>query len=124
MLKNWFYLEGEKMQPIYNELIEMWKAKGVVLPLIEGFYWLDKSIVKCFDKQGNLHKLYRIYISDNLSITYKEYPQMKEIQIESWMDTAMRIKPVFHFLELVLSHSTIYIHLIKFIFTNYFYEQQ
>ena len=73
MLKNWFYLEGEKMQPIYNELIEMWKAKGVVLPLIEGFYWLDKSIVKCFDKQGNLHKLYRIYISDDLSITYNAY---------------------------------------------------
>ena len=34
----------------------------VNLELEEGYYWLDNQIIKALDKQGNIHKLYRITI--------------------------------------------------------------
>lgn len=84
------------MQPIYKELIDMWSAKNAVLPLFEGYYWLDKQIIKAFDHSGTLHKLYRITVNDDLSISYKKYPQKRDFQPESWLETAMRIKPAFY----------------------------
>ena len=59
------------MNPIFKEYCKFLKDK-VNLELDEGYYWLDNSIIKAFDKQGNIHKLYRIVINDeDLSITYK-----------------------------------------------------
>lgn len=83
------------MRPIYKELIDMWNAKNLDLPLLEGFYWIDKQIIKAFDTSGEIHKLYRITVNDDLSIQCKKYPQKRDFQPESWKETAMRIKPAF-----------------------------
>lgn len=93
------------MQPIYKELIDMWSAKNIDLPLVEGYYWYDKSIIKAFDSQGNIHKLYRISIQDDLSISCKAYekvPKKRDFTPESWLETAERIKPVFYFISYFL----------------------
>lgn len=74
----------------------MWSAKNVALPLFEGYFWLDKQIIKAFDKSGEIHKLYRITVNDDLSISFKKYPQKRDFQPESWSETAMRIKPAFY----------------------------
>ena len=77
------------MNPIFKEYCEFLKDK-VNLELEEGYYWLDNSIIKTFDKEGNIHKLYRIIIDDkDLSMTYKVpkgYSKREDINIASWDD--------------------------------------
>ena len=77
------------MNPIFKEYCKFLKDK-VNLELEEGYYWLDNSIIKAFDKQGNIHKLYRIVINDeDLSMTYKVpkgYSKVEDIDIASWND--------------------------------------
>lgn len=66
------------------------------LKLEEGYYWLDNSIIKCFDKSGKIHKLYRIIIDDKLNVKIKVpkkgYSKLENIDIESWNDTVERYK--------------------------------
>ena len=77
------------MNPIFKEYCEFLKDK-VNLALEEGYYWLDNSIIKAFDKEGNIHKLYRIVINDeDLSMAYKVpygYSKRGDIHIASWND--------------------------------------
>ena len=77
------------MNPIFREYCEFLKDK-VNLELEEGYYWLDNSIIKAFDKQGNIHKLYRIVINDeDLSMAYKVpkgYSKREDIDIANWDD--------------------------------------
>ena len=60
------------MNPIFNEYITFLRdTSGESLPdLKEGYFWLDRQIVKGFDKQGNIHKFYRINISDSLKLSF------------------------------------------------------
>ena len=91
------------MQPIFNELIELWETKNLDFTLFEGAFWLDNSIVKAFDKKGNQVFLYRIIVNDDLTITYKKHskcPNLADFQFETWLETAKRIKPVFHLVTL------------------------
>jgi 3'-phosphoadenosine 5'-phosphosulfate sulfotransferase (PAPS reductase)/FAD synthetase len=70
----------------------MVKTKVTELEQIkEGYFWLDKSIIKAFDKQGNIHKILRVNISDNLrSIKLEKpktgYSKIKDIDLASWYD--------------------------------------
>lgn len=76
------------MNPIFKEYCKFLKDK-IDLELEEGYYWLDNSIIKAFDKEGNIHKLYRIVIDDDLSVTYKVpkgYSSIEKIDIASWDD--------------------------------------
>lgn len=77
------------MNPVFKEYCKFLKDK-IGLELEEGYYWLDNSIIKAFDKQGKIHKLYRIVIDDkDLSITYKVpkgYSMIEGIEIASWDD--------------------------------------
>lgn len=78
------------MNPIFKEYCKFLKDK-TGLELEEGYYWLDNSIIKVFDKQGNIHKLYRIVIGDDLSVTYrvpKGYSKIEDIDIANWNDVA------------------------------------
>lgn len=80
------------MNPIYNEYIQFLNSYSVNIPdLKEGYFWLDNSIIKAYDTNGNLHKIYRIKIDNNLNITCSTY-QNKEFSIESWQDTINRNK--------------------------------
>ena len=56
------------MNPIYNEYLTFLRdtTKQPLEDLKEGYFWLDKSIIKGFDKQGNEHKFYRVKIENSL----------------------------------------------------------
>ena len=53
------------MLPIFKEYSKFLKEK-CGLNLDEGYYWIDNQIVKVFDTNGKLHKLYRLKIDENL----------------------------------------------------------
>ena len=59
------------MQPIFKEYIQFLKDNGVDLPIEEGYYWLDNQIIKAYDTKGDLHKIARLKIDNELNITYK-----------------------------------------------------
>lgn len=80
------------MNPIFNEYITFLRqTSGMELPdLKEGYFWLDKSIIKGFDKDGKIHKLYRINVSDDmkLNITTPKtgYSDINSVELISWDD--------------------------------------
>lgn len=55
------------------------------LQLEDGYYWLDNQIVKAFDKQGGLHKVYRLKVEDSLDMSYTTYKK-EEFEIATWED--------------------------------------
>ena len=79
------------MLPIFKEYIDFLNHKtnngGVFLQ--EGKYWYDKSIIKAFDVDGNIVKVARINVDDELNLTIKPYTK-KLPQIETWEDTVIR----------------------------------
>jgi 3'-phosphoadenosine 5'-phosphosulfate sulfotransferase (PAPS reductase)/FAD synthetase len=88
------FIKVKELNLVFKEYIGFLKDKGLdteKYKLEEGYYWLDKSIIKAFDKEGNIHKVLRIYIDDNLEMTFKEYKD-KPFEIESWMETVERNK--------------------------------
>lgn len=80
------------MNPIFNEYLTFLRdTSGESLPdLQEGYFWLDRQIIKGFDKQGNLHKFYRINVSDSLELSIEKpksgYEKVKDVDIASWDD--------------------------------------
>ena len=80
------------MNPIFNEYITFLRdTSGESLPnLKEGYFWLDRQIVKGFDKQGNIHKFYRISISDSLKLSIDSpksgYDKVENVDLASWDD--------------------------------------
>lgn len=79
------------MLPIFNEYIQFlnYKTEDKLSFLKEGIYWYDKSIIKAFDKNGDLIKIARLITDDNLEITVKFYN--KQIpELETWNDTIIR----------------------------------
>lgn len=79
------------MNLLYGEFIDFLKDKGMDYDLQEGYYWLDRMIVRAFDKDGNQHKILRIYVDDDFNISFKTYP-LKKFEIESWQETTERHK--------------------------------
>lgn len=82
------------MNLIFNEYITFLKEQGLdnnKYKLREGYYWLDNQIVKAYDKQGNIHKILRLKIDDDLNITFKDYNN-EIFEIESWEETVKRNK--------------------------------
>lgn len=58
--------------------------------LQEGYFWLDNSIIKGFDKQGNIHKFFRVkideYMNVNVIVPKNGYDNINDIDIASWQD--------------------------------------
>lgn len=76
------------VNPIFKEYCKFLSDK-VGLELEEGYYWLDNQIIKAFDKNGGIHKLYRIVVNDDLSASYKTlngYESINDFEIASWAD--------------------------------------
>lgn len=63
------------MNPIFNEYLTFLRdTSGKQLSdLKEGYFWLDNQIIKGFDKQGNIHKFYRVKVSDDLKLTFQDH---------------------------------------------------
>ncbi len=80
------------MNPIFNEYLTFLRdTSGESLPdLHEGYFWLDRQIIKGFDKQGNLHKFYRINVSDSLELSIDKpksgYENVEDIDVASWSE--------------------------------------
>lgn len=80
------------MNPIFNEYIDFLNntSKTKIGDLKEGYFWLDKSIIKGFDKNGNVHKFYRVKIEDDLSVDVIKpkngYDNIADIDIVSWQN--------------------------------------
>lgn len=79
------------MNLVFKEYIQFLESKGLKNKLKEGYYWYDKSIIKAYDKEGNVHKILRVQIDDNLDITFKKYKD-ESFDIESWEETLNRNK--------------------------------
>lgn len=79
------------MNLIFKEYIKFLKDNNCIYDLKEGYYWLDRQIIKAYDTEGNLHKILKINIDDRLNISFKYYPE-DSFNIESWYDTAIRNK--------------------------------
>ena len=81
------------MLPIFNEYIQFLnhKTENCLNFLKEGIYWYDKSIIKAFDKDGNLIKIARLSVNDDLEMSVKFYKN-KPIKLETWDDTILRHK--------------------------------
>jgi len=80
------------MTPIFNEFITYIKtvAPDSRLDIIkEGYYWLDRNIVKAFNSEGELIKIVRLQIQDNLEASLKWYSS-DYVEPESWQDTLSR----------------------------------
>lgn len=80
------------MNPIFNEYITFLKntTKEELSDLKEGYFWLDRQIIKGFDKQGNIHKFYRVNVTDNLEVSIDKpksgYDNIKDVDLASWND--------------------------------------
>lgn len=78
------------MNPIFNEYITFLKntTKEELSDLKEGYFWLDRQIIKGFDKQGNIHKFYRVNVTDNLEVSIDKpksgYDNIKDVDLASW----------------------------------------
>lgn len=81
------------MNPIFNEYIYFLRdTSGEELPeLKEGYFWLDRQIIKGFDRQGNVHKFYKVEVDNDLSSVAisvkKNYSNLNDIDLASWNDT-------------------------------------
>lgn len=76
----------------------MWKDFGFDIPIKEGYYWLDNGIIKAFTSDGELHKLYKYKVNDDLTINITKHKDNNPIKfhiecIESWKETYQRLKP-------------------------------
>lgn len=80
------------MNPIFKEYIEFLRnTSGEELPeLREGYYWLDRQIIKGFDREGKTHKFFRVKVSDDLKnitiIKNKGYSNIADVDMASWSD--------------------------------------
>lgn len=80
------------MNPIFNEYLTFLRNTSVkqLSELKEGYFWLDNQIIKGFDKQGNIHKFYRIKVSDDLKLTIDKpkngYSDIGQVKLASWND--------------------------------------
>jgi len=80
---------------IYGEYLEFLKSNGINIAehkLKEGFYWLDRQIIKAYDTNGDIHKIIRLATDDELNISIKTVYENKEFQLESWEKTVERKK--------------------------------
>lgn len=81
------------MQPIFKEMITMWSDLGYPLPIAEGKYWLENHFICGFTNDGELHKLYKYKVLDDLSIEitpYKHKINLSDSDFETWEQTVER----------------------------------
>lgn len=82
------------MQPIFEEMIKMWEDLGYPLPIQEGRFWLDNHFICGFNSNGELIKLYKYRVFEDLSIKISSHKDAKinDInQYETWSETLNRL---------------------------------
>lgn len=80
------------MNPIYDGYINFLRdmSGDKLSDLKEGYFWLNRQIIKGFDKQGNIHKFYKVVVSDDLEKVeikkLKAYDNIQNIDLASWQE--------------------------------------
>lgn len=80
------------MNPIFDEYIEFLNntSKTKVSDLKEGYFWLNNAVIKGFDREGNIHKFYRVKVGDDLSVDIvkpkKGYDNIEDVDLISWYE--------------------------------------
>lgn len=80
------------MNPVFNEYIKFLRdTSGQELSDVkEGYFWLDRLIIKGYDKQGNVHKFYKVKVSEDLEtvqvVKPKKYEDVADVDLASWND--------------------------------------
>lgn len=76
------------MNPIFKDFIKFLeeKDKGIEqYNLEEGYYWMDRMIIKAFSKEGNIYKILRIKIDENMNISHTKYKR-ENFEIATWTE--------------------------------------
>ena len=79
----------------------MWSDNGYTMPIEAGKYWLDNHFIWAFTPDGELHKLYKYQVFDDLSIKISDYQSKKPNKtrflssddFETWWQTVDRLTP-------------------------------
>lgn len=83
------------MQPIFKEILQMWNDLGCSVPIDEGSYWLENHFICGFTSDGELHKLYKYKVFDDLSIEITPYKGLNKSfspsSYETWEQTIARL---------------------------------
>lgn len=107
------------MLPIFNEYSSMLQDFGIELPYSPNKLWVDRLIIRGFDKEGNQHKICRLNITDDLRYECKMYTKLpKDEDLETWEETYNRLESIiterereraYRFLILCMKSTTIMI---------------
>ena len=90
------------MQPIFTEMINMWKDLGYELPIEDGKFWLYNNFISGFTKDGNIIKIYKYKVYEDLHIEIKPYKDGIGYNLqdfETWEQTIIRNSDRLNFLE-------------------------
>ena len=70
------------MLPVFNDYIKFlnYKTNNELNFLKEGKYWYDNSIIKGYNINGELQKIVRLKIEEDLSIQTKFYKNYEKIE--------------------------------------------
>ena len=83
------------MLPIFNEYSSMLQDFGIELPYSPNKLWVDRLIIRGFDKEGNQHKICRLNITDDLRYECKMYTKLpKDEDLETWEETYNRLESI------------------------------
>ena len=83
------------MLPIFNEYSSMLQDFGIELPYSPNKLWVDRLIIRGFDKEGNQHKICRLNITDDLRYECKMYTKLpKDEYLETWEETYNRLESI------------------------------
>lgn len=80
------------MNPVFDEYIKFLRdtSEQELSDIKEGYFWLDRLIIKGFDKQGNVHKFYKVKVSEDLEtvqvVKPKKYKNIADVDLASWND--------------------------------------
>lgn len=77
------------MTPIFNEYLSMLKTFDIDLSNYNpNTLWVDRLIVKGFDKQGNIQKICRLNVTDDLEYQCKFYDKkVNPNDLITWEET-------------------------------------
>ena len=64
------------MLPIFNEYSSMLQDFSIELPYSPNKLWVDRLIIRGFDKEGNQHKICRLNITEDLRYECKMYTKL------------------------------------------------
>ena len=72
--------------------LKFWRDLGQEVDIQEGYYWLEKGFIKAFDKSGELHKLYKYKVNDDLSILITKHEQYNSF-ISAPREYSLNLRP-------------------------------